>query len=274
MARHDRGRGLAERAGLHVMGKVGDDRAVHLEVDLDGRTAQLGMRGGAGVGRGEPSEPGYIAGQFDDALVVDVVQHKIEVSRLPAATALGERGLQALYMGWQRRKYSPAISLRRLKWKPVRPAAAHIYCGTQASGGKPPRLPVTLRSYQDRSNGVDMDALIKSLRPGKPSDVKAFRSEGFRVKSSEAKSRMPVRPSSILPNFWPPRYAPTSRDPRAPKPSRRCRPCCAISARTPDREGLLDTPRRVVEAFDELYQGYHQCPGRGAQPHLRRNRGL
>ena len=28
----------------------------------------------------------------------------------------------------------------------------------------------------------------------------------------------------------------------------------------PDREGLLDTPRRVVEAFDELYQGYHQCP--------------
>ena len=28
----------------------------------------------------------------------------------------------------------------------------------------------------------------------------------------------------------------------------------------PTREGLLDTPRRVVEAFDELYQGYHQCP--------------
>ena len=27
-----------------------------------------------------------------------------------------------------------------------------------------------------------------------------------------------------------------------------------------EREGLLDTPRRVVEAFDELYQGYHQCP--------------
>src|ERR1700689_1290434 len=27
-----------------------------------------------------------------------------------------------------------------------------------------------------------------------------------------------------------------------------------------DREGLVDTPRRVIEAFDELYQGYHQCP--------------
>src|SRR4029078_3593660 len=28
----------------------------------------------------------------------------------------------------------------------------------------------------------------------------------------------------------------------------------------PDREGLLDTPRRVVEAYDELFQGYHLCP--------------
>ena len=74
------------------MGEVGDDRAVHLEVDLDGRTAQLGMRRGAGVGRGEPSEPGDIAGQFDDALVVNVVQHKIEVSGSPGAIALGERG--------------------------------------------------------------------------------------------------------------------------------------------------------------------------------------
>src|SRR3981081_1664263 len=62
------------------MGKVGDHRPVHFEVDLDGRTAELGMRRGAGVGGGEASEPGYVAGQFDDALVVDVVQHKIEVS--------------------------------------------------------------------------------------------------------------------------------------------------------------------------------------------------
>ncbi|ACI92755.1 GTP cyclohydrolase I [Afipia carboxidovorans OM5] len=28
----------------------------------------------------------------------------------------------------------------------------------------------------------------------------------------------------------------------------------------PSREGLLDTPRRMVEAYDELFQGYHQCP--------------
>ena len=61
------------------MGEVGDHGPVHLEVDLDGRAAQLGMGGGAGVGVGEAAEPGDIAGQFDDPLVVDVVQHEIEV---------------------------------------------------------------------------------------------------------------------------------------------------------------------------------------------------
>jgi GTP cyclohydrolase I len=28
----------------------------------------------------------------------------------------------------------------------------------------------------------------------------------------------------------------------------------------PDREGLVDTPRRVVAAFEELYRGYRECP--------------
>lgn len=28
----------------------------------------------------------------------------------------------------------------------------------------------------------------------------------------------------------------------------------------PDREGLADTPRRVVDAFLEYFQGYEQCP--------------
>ncbi len=28
----------------------------------------------------------------------------------------------------------------------------------------------------------------------------------------------------------------------------------------PDREGLLDTPRRVVNAYLEYFQGYEQCP--------------
>jgi GTP cyclohydrolase I len=28
----------------------------------------------------------------------------------------------------------------------------------------------------------------------------------------------------------------------------------------PTREGLLDTPRRVIEAYQEFYEGYTQCP--------------
>lgn len=34
----------------------------------------------------------------------------------------------------------------------------------------------------------------------------------------------------------------------------------AYIGENPSREGLLDTPRRMVEAYDELFQGYHQCP--------------
>src|SRR6266478_2029265 len=90
VACHDRGGGLAERTGLYIMGKVADQGSVHSEVDLDGRTAQFGMRCRAGIGCGQSAEPGDVAGQFDDALVVDVVQHKIE-SLLPGSIALGDR---------------------------------------------------------------------------------------------------------------------------------------------------------------------------------------
>ena len=30
----------------------------------------------------------------------------------------------------------------------------------------------------------------------------------------------------------------------------------------PDREGLLDTPRRVINAYDEWFAGYHETPAR------------
>src|SRR5258708_39553750 len=96
------------------MGKIGNHRPVHLEVDLDGRTAQLGMRRGAGVGGGEASEPGYVAGQFDDALVVDVVQHKIEVSGSPGAIALGDRGRQSyIWVEMAEIQSGHSISLKR-----------------------------------------------------------------------------------------------------------------------------------------------------------------
>jgi len=75
MARHDRGGCLAKRAGFDLVGKVRDRVAVHLEVDRDGRSAELGMGRGAGVGTFKPAQPGNTPRQFQNPAVVDLVQH-------------------------------------------------------------------------------------------------------------------------------------------------------------------------------------------------------
>jgi GTP cyclohydrolase I len=55
--------------------------------------------------------------------------------------------------------------------------------------------------------------------------------------------------------------------PRAvtPRPSREeaeaaVRTLIAFTGDYPDREGLLDTPKRVIDAYEELYRGYRECP--------------
>src|SRR5689334_15637265 len=60
------------------MGEFRDGVAVHLEVDLHGRAAQLGMRGGGSIWVGQATEARNIPRQLDDPLVVDVVQHVME----------------------------------------------------------------------------------------------------------------------------------------------------------------------------------------------------
>ena len=95
-----------------------------------------------------------------------------------------------------------------------------------------------------------MDALIKSLRPGKPSEVKAFRRQSSGSPPAE------LDPSEFL-------AAAVRAD--QPRPSRAeaeqaVQTLLGYIGENPAREGLIDTPRRVVEAYDELYQGYHQCP--------------
>lgn len=83
-----------------------------------------------------------------------------------------------------------------------------------------------------------MDAVIKPIRSGKPD-----------------------RPSEIPASD----YLESAVRPEAPRPSRAeaeeaVRTILAYIGETPSREGLLDTPRRVVEAYDELFKGYHLCP--------------
>ena len=50
-----------------------------------------------------------------------------------------------------------------------------------------------------------------------------------------------------------------------PKPTREqalaaVRTLIAYVGDNPDREGLRDTPRRVIDAYEELYSGYRECP--------------
>ena len=58
------------------------------------------------------------------------------------------------------------------------------------------------------------------------------------------------------------RAAPT---PVEPRPSREqaeaaVRTLIAYAGDDPAREGLIETPKRVIGAYDELYQGYRECP--------------
>ncbi len=53
--------------------------------------------------------------------------------------------------------------------------------------------------------------------------------------------------------------------PVSPQPSREqaiaaVRTLIAYAGDNPDREGLLETPKRVIDAYQELYQGYRECP--------------
>jgi GTP cyclohydrolase IA len=91
-----------------------------------------------------------------------------------------------------------------------------------------------------------MDAVIKPLRA---------------QSSSENSSEQTV----ISPDDPRAEYLATPVDPNAPRPSRAeaeqaVKTLLAYVGENSSREGLVDTPRRFVEAWDELFQGYHQCP--------------
>ncbi|HEU4804528.1 MAG TPA: GTP cyclohydrolase I FolE [Nitrobacter sp.] len=95
-----------------------------------------------------------------------------------------------------------------------------------------------------------MDALIKSLRSGKPTEIKSNNAKpaGFSPTELDPSEFMAaaVQPDHSRPSRHEAEYA--------------VRTLLSYIGENPDREGLLDTPRRVIEAYDEIYQGYHQCP--------------
>ena len=53
---------------------------------------------------------------------------------------------------------------------------------------------------------------------------------------------------------------PPARQPSREEAEAAVRTLIAFAGDNPDREGLVETPKRVVGALDELYQGYRECP--------------
>src|SRR5215813_3337763 len=202
------------------------------------------MRGGAGVGVGEAAQARDIAGKFDNPLVVDVVQHRSR-SNVPLRGAPLAAPVHSPIYVPERPKYSPAV------WRPMRDLQGNSLgamlglsglLGTQASGGIiRPVCPVTHPAPLGRSNGEDMvDALIKSLNPRKAPDARPAELDPSEFLAAAVRADQP-RPSRA-------------------EAEHAVHTLLSYIGENPHREGLLDTPRRVVEAFDELYQGYHQCP--------------
>ncbi|HVV62672.1 MAG TPA: GTP cyclohydrolase I FolE [Pseudolabrys sp.] len=85
----------------------------------------------------------------------------------------------------------------------------------------------------------------------------------------DAKTTKPtvVAPSVIKP--WPKQglsdHVRAAPQPVGPRPSREAaeaavRTLIAYTGDDPDREGVLETPKRVVDAYDEMFQGYRECP--------------
>src|SRR6202166_561423 len=53
-------------------------------------------------------------------------------------------------------------------------------------------------------------------------------------------------------------------EPVSPRPTRDAaeaavRTLIAYAGDNPDREGLIETPKRVIGAYEEIYQGYREC---------------
>jgi GTP cyclohydrolase I len=57
----------------------------------------------------------------------------------------------------------------------------------------------------------------------------------------------------------------TAPEPPNPRPTREeaeaaVRTLIAFAGDNPEREGLVETPKRVIDAYEELYRGYRECP--------------
>src|SRR5262249_17539178 len=71
---------------------------------------------------------------------------------------------------------------------------------------------------------------------------------------------MSKRDTSLLPADIRPGASPVGARRRRAEAEAAVRTLIAYAGDDPAREGLIDTPRRVVAAYDELFGGYHADP--------------
>ena len=71
-----------------------------------------------------------------------------------------------------------------------------------------------------------------------------------------------------------PRPSRPFRAPRARRRKPRCARLLSYIGDNPDREGLVETPKRFVNAYEELFARLQGMPGRGARPHVLGDRRL
>jgi GTP cyclohydrolase I len=71
--------------------------------------------------------------------------------------------------------------------------------------------------------------------------------------------RQPQEPEKLSDHV---RATPTPPEPRPTREEAEAavRTLIAYVGDNPMREGVLETPRRVIDAYDELYRGYRECP--------------
>jgi GTP cyclohydrolase IA len=78
---------------------------------------------------------------------------------------------------------------------------------------------------------------------------------------------MDVKKATVTP--WPKQglseHVRAAPEPVVPRPSREAaeaavRTLIAYAGDDPGREGLIETPKRVIDAYGEIFQGYRECP--------------
>src|SRR5579862_5965394 len=112
----------------------------------------------------------------------------------------------------------------------------------------------------DDAQGTNPGASSRCGRPGDTPGPRWDRSNGETVMDAVVKPWPKPPVSEKLSDHV--RAAP---QPPASRPSREeaeaaVRTLIAFAGDRPEREGLLDTPRRVIDAYQELYRGYNECP--------------